>query len=178
MDEVYHIILAHGYSLAAQHVVLGDAQGDGAVVDHGEAPGTALGLVTGLVVHLSRDGVHPFRQAHGGRVGKAARCVDLRGDHFAVQDERGAQRLDARAGLGIRESSGDDRPGGGDHRAVGRDGIADKGRLVVVLQAEESGPLRPVIDVVGRLGAQVVRHARGHGRRGDSYGGRLQSLRC
>jgi hypothetical protein len=37
-------------------VVLGDAQGGGTVVDDGEAPGTALRLVAGLVVHLSRDG--------------------------------------------------------------------------------------------------------------------------
>jgi hypothetical protein len=98
-SRVYHIILSHGDSLAAVVVVLGDAQGGGAVVDDGEAPGTALRLVAGPVVHLSRDGVHPFRQAHGGSVGEAARCVDLGGDHFAVDDERCAERLDARAGL-------------------------------------------------------------------------------
>jgi hypothetical protein len=191
MDEVYHIILAHGYSLAAQHVVLGDAQGGGAVVDDGEAPGTALRLVTGLVVHLSRDGVHPFRQAHGGSVGEAACCVDLRRDHFAVDDERGAQRLHSRAGLGIRQRGGDDRPRGGDDRAVGRDGIADEGRLAVIglppglpqgqaplwgLQAKEGGPLGPVVDVIRRLGMRVVRCAGGHGRRivgsGAGPGGR------
>jgi hypothetical protein len=102
-------------SLAAQHVVLGDAQGDGAVVDDGEASGAALRLVGGLVVHLSRDGVHPFRQAHGGGVGEAARCVDLGGDPFAVDDERGAERLDARGGLGISQGGRDDRPRGSDH---------------------------------------------------------------
>jgi hypothetical protein len=186
MDEVYHIILSHGDSLAAQHVVLGDAQGDGAVVDDGEAPGTALRLVAGLVVHLGRDGVHPFRQAHAGGVGKASRRVDLRGDHFAVQDEHGAQRLDARAGLRIRQGGGDDRPRGGDDRAVGRDGVADEGRLVVIgvppglpqgqaplwgLQAEEGGPLGLVVDVVGGLGAQDVRHARRHGGRVVGGGG-------
>jgi hypothetical protein len=32
------------------------------------------------------------------------------------------------------------------------------------LQAEESGPLGPVVDVIRRLGTQVVRHAGGHGR--------------
>jgi hypothetical protein len=124
-------------SLAAQHVVLGDAQGGGSAPGDGEAPGTALRLVAGLVVHLSRDGVHPFRQAHGGSVGEAACCVDLRGDHFAVDDERGAERLDARAGLRIGQGGGDDWPGGGDDRAAGRDGVADEGRLVVKLQAEE-----------------------------------------
>jgi hypothetical protein len=138
-------------------VVLGDAQGGSTVVVDGEAPGTTLRLVAGPVVYLSRDGVHPFRQAHAGCVGKAAGGVDLRGDHFAVDDECGAQRLDARARLGIRKSSGDDRPGGGDHRAVGRGGIADEGRLVVILQAEEGSPLRPVVDVICGLGAQVVR---------------------
>jgi hypothetical protein len=40
----------------------------------------------------------PFRQAQGGGVGEAARCVDLGGDHLAVHNERGAERLDARAG--------------------------------------------------------------------------------
>jgi hypothetical protein len=139
-----------------------------------------LRLVAGLVVYLGGDGVHPFRQAQGGGVGKAASGVDLRGNHFAVDDERGAQRLDARAGLRIGQGGGDDRPGGGDHRAVGRDGVADEGRLVVIgvppglpqgqaplwgLQAEEGGPLRPVVDVIRRLGAQVVRHAGRHGGR-------------
>jgi hypothetical protein len=151
-------------------VVLGDAQGGGTVVDDGEAPGTALRLVAGLVVHLGGDGVHPFRQAHGGSVGEAACCVDLRRDHFAVDDERGAQRLHSRAGLGIRQRGGDDRPRGGDDRAVGRDGIADEGRLAVIgvppglpqgqaplwgLQAEEGSPLRPVVEVVGGLDAQA-----------------------
>jgi hypothetical protein len=159
------------YSLGAQHVVLGDAQGGSSAPGDGEAPGTALRLVAGLVVHLSRDRVHPFRQAHGGRVGKAPSGVDLRGDHFAVNDERGAEGLDARAGSRVGQGGGDDRLRGGDHRAVGRDGIADKGRLVVIgvppglpqgqaplwgLQAEEGGPLRPVVDVIHRLGAQVV----------------------
>jgi hypothetical protein len=96
----------------------------------------------------------------------------LWGDHFAVDDERGAERLDARAGLRacpersrrIGQGGRDDRPGAGDHRAVGRDGVADEGRLAVKLQAEESGPLGPVVDVIRRLGAQVVRHAGGHGR--------------
>jgi hypothetical protein len=97
-----------------------------------------------------------FRQAHGGGVGEAAGGVDLGGDHLAVDDERGAQRLDARTRLGIRASSGDDRPRGGDDRAVGRDGVADEGRLVVVLQAEEGSPLGPVVDVIRRPGAQVV----------------------
>jgi hypothetical protein len=65
----------------------------------------------------------------------------------------------------------------GDHRAIGRDGIADEGWLVVVPQAEEGGPLGPVVDVVRRLGAQVVRHARRHGGRGDGYDEKLESLR-
>jgi hypothetical protein len=114
--------------------------------------------------------VHPFRQAHGGGVGEAAGGVDLGGDHFAVDDECGAERLDARAGLGIGQGGGDDRPRGGDHRAIGRDGIADEGRLAVVgvppglpqgqaplwgLQAEEGGPLGPVVEVVGGLDAQA-----------------------
>jgi hypothetical protein len=80
-------------SLGAVVVVLGDAQGDGAVVDDGEAPGAILRLVAGLVIDLGRDGMDPVRQALGRSVGKAARCVDLRGDHFAVQGERGAERL-------------------------------------------------------------------------------------
>ncbi|MEJ2557317.1 MAG: hypothetical protein P8186_14010 [Anaerolineae bacterium] len=113
MNEVYHIILSHGDSLAAVVVVLGDAQGGGAVVEDGEAPGATLRLVAGLVVHLGGEGVHPFRQAHAGGVGKAARCVDLRGDHFAVDDECGAQRLDARAGLRIRQGGRDERSGRG-----------------------------------------------------------------
>jgi hypothetical protein len=102
-------------SLAAQHVVPGDAQGGGSAPGDSEAPGATLRLVASLVVHLGGDGVHPFRQAHAGGVGKAARCVDLGGDHFAVDDECGAQRLDARSGLRIRQGGGDDRPGGGDH---------------------------------------------------------------
>jgi hypothetical protein len=113
--------------------------------------------------HLGRDGVHPFRQAHGGGVGKAAGRVDLRGDHLAVDDECGAQRLHPRAGLRIMQRGGDGRPGGGDHRAVGRDGVGDDGWLVVIgvpplwgLQGEEGGPIRPVVDVIRRLGAQVV----------------------
>jgi hypothetical protein len=40
------------------------------------------------------------------------------------------------------------------------------------LQAEEGGPLRPVVDVIRRLGAQVVRHAGGHGGRVVGGGGR------
>jgi hypothetical protein len=32
------------------------------------------------------------------------------------------------------------------------------------LQAEEGSPLGPVVDVIRRLGTQVVRHAGGHGR--------------
>jgi hypothetical protein len=83
--------------------------------------------------------VHPFRQAHGGSVGEAACCVDLRRDHFAVDDERGAEGLDARAGLRIRQGGGDDRPRGGDDRAIGRDGVADEGRLAVILEAEGGG---------------------------------------
>jgi hypothetical protein len=51
------------------------------------------------------------------------------------------------------------------------DGVADEGRLVVVLEGEEGGPIRPVVDVVRRLGAQVVRHARRHGRRVVGGGG-------
>jgi hypothetical protein len=164
---VYHIILAHGDSLAAQHVVLGDAQGGSSAPGDGEAPGTTLRLVTGLVVHLRRDGVHPFRQAHAGGVGEAARCVDLGGDHFAVQHQRGAEGLHPRAGLRtcpactwsagtlarasgpgragersrrISQGGGDDRPGG-DDRAVGRNGIADNGRLAVVLEGEEGDPI-------------------------------------
>jgi hypothetical protein len=132
VDEVYHISLAHGYPLAAVEVVFRDPQGGSTVVVDGEAPGTTLRLVAGLVVHLSCDGVHPFRQAHGGGVGEAACCVDLAGDHFAVDDERGAERLDARAGLRVGQGGGDDRPRGGDHRAVGRDGVADEGRLAVI----------------------------------------------
>jgi hypothetical protein len=62
----------HGYPLGAVIVVLGDAQGDGAVVNDGEAPGATLRLVADLVVPLGGDGAHPFRQAHAGRVGKAA----------------------------------------------------------------------------------------------------------
>jgi hypothetical protein len=72
MNKVYHIILPHGYPLGAVIVVLGDAQGDGAVVNDGEAPGATLRLVADLVVPLGGDGAHPFRQAHAGRVGKAA----------------------------------------------------------------------------------------------------------
>jgi hypothetical protein len=170
VDEVYHIFLAHRHSLAAQHVVLGDAQGGGSAPGDGEAPGTTLRLVTRLVIDLSGDGVHAFRQAHAGGVGKATRRVDLGGDHFAVDDERGAQRLDARAGLGVREGGGDDRPRGGDHRAVGRDDIADEGRLVVILQAEEGSPPGPAVDVIRRPGTQVMRHARRHGGRGVGYG--------
>jgi hypothetical protein len=150
-------------SLGVVVVVLGDAQGGSSAPGDSEGPGATLRLVAGLVIDLSRDGVHPFRQTHGGGVGKAACGVDLRGDHFAVDDERGAERLDARAGLGIRQGGRDDRPCGGDDRAVGRDGIADEGRLVVIgvpplwgLQAEEGGPLGPVVDVIRRLGAQVV----------------------
>jgi hypothetical protein len=92
-------------------------------------------------------------------------------DHLAVDDERGAERLDARAGLGISQGGRDDRPRGGDDRAIGRDGIADEGRLAVIgvppglpqgqaplsgLPGEEGGPLGPVVDVVGRLGTQMV----------------------
>jgi hypothetical protein len=105
----------------------------------GEAPGIALRLVARLVVRLSRDGVHPFRQAHGGGVGEAACCVDLGGDHLAVDDERGAEGLDARAGLGIGQDDGDDRPRGGDDRAVGRDGVAAEGRLAVAISKQLSG---------------------------------------
>jgi hypothetical protein len=129
---VYHIILPHRHSLSVVVVVLGDAQGGSAVVVDGEAPGATLRLVAGLVVHLGGDGVYPVCQAHAGRVDKAARRVDLGGDHFAVQDERGAQRLHSRAGLRIIERGGDDRPGAGDHRAVGRGRVADEGRLAVV----------------------------------------------
>jgi hypothetical protein len=139
MDEVYHIILPHGDSLAAQHVVLGDAQGGGSAPGDGEAPGATLRLVAGLIVYLSGDGVHPFCQAHGGGVGKAAGGVDLGGDHLAVDDERGAERLDARARLRIRQGGGDDRPGGGDDRAVGWDGVADEGRRVVAIGKQVSG---------------------------------------
>jgi hypothetical protein len=156
VDKVYHIILPHGDSLAAVEVVFRDAQGDGAVVVDGEAPGTTLRLVTRLVVYLSGDGVHPFRQAHGGGVGEAARCVDLRGDHLAVDDERSAERLDAQTGLWIGQGGGDERPRGGDDRAVGRDGVADEGRLVVKLQAEEGRPGGPVVDVICGLDAQIA----------------------
>jgi hypothetical protein len=119
-------------SLGAVVVVLGDAQGDGAVVDDGEAPGASLRLVAGLVIDLGGDGVYPLRQAHAGRVGKAVGGVDLRGDDFAVQQQRGAHRLDARAGLRIIQRGGDDRPGAGGHRAVGRDGVGDDGWLAVI----------------------------------------------
>jgi hypothetical protein len=151
-------------SLGAQHVVLGDAQGGSSAPRDGEAPGATLRLVTRLVVHLGGDGVHPFRQAHGGGVGEAAGGVDLGGDHLAVDDECGAQWLHPRAGSRVGQGGGDDRPGAGDHRAVGRDGVADEGRPAVVLQAEEGGPLGPVVDVIRRLGVQVVEHARRHGR--------------
>jgi hypothetical protein len=107
-------------SLGVVVVILGDAQGGSSAPGDGEAPGATLRLVAGLVIDLGGDGVHPFRQAHAGRVGKAAGGVDLGGNHFAVQDERGAQRLDARAWLGIRQGSEDDRPRGADHRAIGR----------------------------------------------------------
>jgi hypothetical protein len=58
------------------------------------------------------------------------------------------------------------------------DDVDDDGPLVVIrvppglpqgqappwgLQAEEGGPIGPVVDVILRLGTQVVRHARGHG---------------
>jgi hypothetical protein len=87
------------YSLGAQHVVLGGAQGGSSALGGGEAPGADLRLVAGLVIDLSRDGVHPLRQALGGGVGKAAGSVDLGGNYFAVDDERGAERLDTRARL-------------------------------------------------------------------------------
>jgi hypothetical protein len=109
--------------------------------------------------------VHPFRQAHAGGVGESASGVDLRGDHFAVDDERGAERPDARAGLGIGQGGRDDRPRGSDDRAVGWDGVADEGRLAVIggpplwgLQAEEGSLLGPVVDVVLELHSVVVRH--------------------
>jgi hypothetical protein len=68
----------------------------------------------------------------------------------------------------------------GDRRAVGRDGVTDEGQLVVIgvppglpqgqappwgLQAEEGGPLRPVVDVIRGLGAQVAYCAQRRSRR-------------
>jgi hypothetical protein len=64
--------------------------------------------------------VRPFRQAQGGGVGKAAGSVDSWGDHFAVDDERRAEQLDARAALRIIQGGRDDRPGGGDHPIRGQ----------------------------------------------------------
>jgi hypothetical protein len=92
-------------SLGAQHVVLGDAQGGGSASGDGEAPGTALDLVTRLVVHLSGDGVHPVCQTQGGPAGQAARRFDLRGDYLVVQHQRGVERQDARSGFGICPTS-------------------------------------------------------------------------
>ncbi len=111
VQVVYHILLAHGHSLATVVVVLGHAQRGGALVHHGESPGSRLNLVASHVVGAGGGRVLPLRQLLGGRVGEALRRVHLRRDHFAVQDERGAQRLHARTRLGIGQRGRDDRPG-------------------------------------------------------------------
>jgi len=109
VQEVYHTFLAHDDSLlAVPHsgttvVVFGDTQREGGVVHYLEGPRAGLGLVAGLVVGTGDHGMAAVRQALGGGVGKAGGRADLRGDGLAIQAERGAQRLDARAGCRMGE---------------------------------------------------------------------------
>lgn len=77
---------------------------------HVEGPGSRLGLVARLVIDLGRHQVLSLDQALLRGVSKALHPVILWGDRLTVHGQRVAQRLDARAGLGIGERGGDGEP--------------------------------------------------------------------